>query len=109
VYPDAIQSAVLKVRSAAVFFGPDGSGRWQVLEIRSFMERCVMSGIPVIPVLLPGLREVPQQLPFMRELHHVTFKHTVFEESPMRQLLWGITGINPEHRQQRRAPKRREL
>jgi TIR domain len=94
-FQDVIESALLKVRTAAVFFGPDGIGRWQRLEIRTVLELCVMRAIPVIPVLLPGVPEIPDQLPFMRGLHHVAFENTLFEEAPLRQLAWGITANGP--------------
>ena len=94
-FQDYIESALLKVRAAAVFFGPEGIGQWQRLEIRTVVDLCVKNDIPVIPVLLPGVSEVPDQHPFMRGLHHVAFENTVFEEAPLRQLVWGITGTPP--------------
>ena len=54
-FQDVIQSAILKARAAAIVFGPEGIGKWQVLEIRSFIEHCVIHEIPVIAVLLPGI------------------------------------------------------
>ena len=98
-FADAIQSAVQKVRSAAIIFGLGGTGPWQELEIDSVIDRGVMSDMPVIPVLLPGVREIPEKLPFIRVLHSVTFENTVLEEAPLQQLVWGITQVHPERRQ----------
>ena len=52
-------------------------------------------GFPVIPVLLPGLEEVPNEFPFMEQMQYVQFKETVFEEPALLHLIWGITGIRP--------------
>lgn len=94
-FQDAIQSAIRTVRSAAIVLGEDGLGPWQRLEVRTFVERCVMAGIPVVPVLLPGLSRIPDDLPFLRELHHVRFERTLVEEPALRQLVWGVTGVRP--------------
>src|SRR5262249_55990166 len=94
-FQDVIQSVIRQVRTAAVFIGPEGLGRWQALEVRTFMEQCVNTGVPVIPVLLPGVTQVPESLVFMRGLHHVRFAATVLEEPVLDQLAWGITGIKP--------------
>jgi len=53
-FSDAIQSTVLRSDAAAVCIGPASIGRWQALEIRTFLEQCVDRQVPVIPVLLPG-------------------------------------------------------
>ncbi|NGY63069.1 toll/interleukin-1 receptor domain-containing protein [Lentzea sp. NEAU-D13] len=89
---DAIQSAIRAVRTAAVFLGPRGAGRWQMLEIRAFVERCATEAIPVVPVLLPGVPEPPPELMVLRQLNYVRFRHSVRESGPLRRLCWGITG-----------------
>jgi hypothetical protein len=90
-----IQSAIRHVKAAAVFFGEGGLGRWQALELRAFVERCASSGIPLIPVLLPGVAQVPVELVFMQGLHHVKFERTVFEKEALDNLEWGIEGVRP--------------
>ena len=89
---DAIQIAMRLVRTAALFLGPCGVGRWQQLEIRAFVERCVSEQLPVIPVLLPGVSDVPSELVLLRQLNHVRFVRSVHEEEPLWRLHWGITG-----------------
>ncbi|MBI5187032.1 MAG: hypothetical protein HZA01_15100 [Nitrospinae bacterium] len=61
-----------------------GKGQWRV-----------ESGIPVIPALLPGVEEIPEDLIFLRELNHVRFSKDVNEDGPMYALVWGITGERP--------------
>lgn len=92
---DAIQQAIRAVRTAAVFLGPRGTGRWQMLEIRAFVERCTTDGLPVVPVLLPGVPEPPPELIVLRQLNYVRFEHSVREPGPLRRLCWGVTGRLP--------------
>jgi hypothetical protein len=89
---DAIQHAIRAVRTAAVFLGPQGTGRWQMLEIRAFVERCTIEELPVVPVLLPGVPEPPPELMVLRQLNYVRFEHSVREPGPLQRLCWGITG-----------------
>ncbi|MBW4718052.1 toll/interleukin-1 receptor domain-containing protein [Saccharothrix obliqua] len=94
-FQDVIAAAIRTARTAAVCVGPNGVGGWQSLEVRTFVERCVSEGVPVIPVLLPGVAEVPAGLPFLRQLDAVRFERSVREAEPLRRLLWGVTGERP--------------
>lgn len=94
-FQDFLQAAIPKVRSAAIFLGPSGIGRWQAVELRSFISQCVERNIPVIPVLLPGVQEIPAHLIFLRELNAVKFLSSVTEQSALDRLEWGITGKKP--------------
>jgi nucleotide-binding universal stress UspA family protein len=91
-FQDVIQSAVRTVKAAAIVIGNSGLGRWQALELRVFMSRCVEQGIPLIPVLLPGVEAIPNNLEFLRELNQVKFGKDVTEEEGLSRLIWGITG-----------------
>ena len=95
---DALQTAISHCRSAAVFIGPRGLGRYQKPELRSFMTRCIESEFPVIPVLLPAVAEVPPELIFLRELGvPVRFVREVDDEDALSRLVWGITGEKPAY------------
>ena len=89
---DVIQSAVRTVKAAAIITGDSGLGRWQALQLRVFMSRCVEQGIPLIPVLLPGVEAIPNNLEFLRELNQVKFGKDVIEKEGLSRLIWGITG-----------------
>lgn len=91
-FQDAIQEQLPRCKSALIFIGRAGVGRWQTVEIRSLMTRCVEQNIPIIPVLLPGAQEIPTELLFLRELQWVKFKRTINETRQLRALLWGIAG-----------------
>jgi WD40 repeat protein len=90
-FQDVLQEAIGKVRSAAIVVGPTGLGRWERLELRSFVSRCVKEGLPVIPVLLPGA-SWPIDVPFLEELNGVVFEHSVEDDDAFANLVWGITG-----------------
>jgi hypothetical protein len=93
---DVLQSAIRMVKSAAIVIGRSGIGKWQAVEINAFTRRCVESGIPIIPVLLPGTESIPAELTFLRELNYVRFEKDITEDAGISNLIWGITGKKPE-------------
>ncbi len=93
-FMQVIEAAIPKVRSAAIILGPHGLGGWQALEVRSFVRRCVESRIGVIPVLLPGVEDLQQELLFLKELRSIKLA-TLEDEEALDQLEWGITGKQP--------------
>lgn len=94
-FQDEMQQAIGRIKTAAIFFGPDGLGRWQALELKSFISQCVRRDIPVIPVLLPGIKEIPEELIFLQEFHSVSFQDSIEDEKALFSLEWGITGRKP--------------
>lgn len=93
----ALQNVIPNVRSAAIFLGPSGIGKWEALETRTFITTCVESDRPVIPVLLPGVTEIPKNLLLLRELNSVIFSNTVDDDAALDRLQWGITGVKPDN------------
>ncbi len=93
----AIQEAIRKVKSAAIFIGPHGLGKWQALELRTFISQCVDGGLPVIPVLLPGVANLPPEFVFLQELNWVRFTEGLDEAEALDSLEWGITNRRPSH------------
>lgn len=71
-------------------------GKWESMELRVFISRCVERGIPVIPVLLLGVSMVPEDLLFLKEFRWVRFFNSIDEEEPLDNLEWGITGTHPK-------------
>jgi hypothetical protein len=51
----------------------------------------VKKKIPLIPVLLPGMDEIPKTLVFLAELQSVKFHRSLDEREALDQLEWGIT------------------
>ena len=95
-FQDIIQEAIGKVRSAVIFLGKDGLGRWEELELRAFMAECVERNVPVIPVLLPGGKMPASVRPFLSQLQLVEFAKDINEDKPFSDLVWGITGDRKE-------------
>jgi hypothetical protein len=54
----------------------------------------VDKGIPVIPVLLPGVPSIPDHLLFLKELKWVRFQ-SLDDHEALDELIWGITGERP--------------
>ena len=79
----------------AVVIGAAGIGRWQAAEIRSAITLSVKHNVPVIPVLLPGVNELPPTIPFLSEFNWVRFVETVDEEVGVERLFWGVMGRRP--------------
>jgi len=78
-----------------VFIGEDGIGPWQKREVEAFLREFVERNCPVIPVTLPTAREVPELPVFLRGHIGVDFRKK--RPKPLDQLIWGITGLRPEH------------
>lgn len=50
-----------------------------MVELQSFFGQFVERELPVIPVLLPGIENIPQELIFLREFSRVRFMEKVDE------------------------------
>lgn len=81
------------IKAAAVFIGPNGQGPWQEMEIEVYLHEFVRHRCPVIPVLLSTASEKPRLPVFLRGMTWVDFRED--EPDPMEQLIWGVTGKNP--------------
>nr|MBK7064139.1 toll/interleukin-1 receptor domain-containing protein [Deltaproteobacteria bacterium] len=92
-FQDVIQQVIPRVGAAAIFLGNNGIGRWQALELRAFVGQCVERSLPVIPVLLPGVAEIPVDLVFLRELRSVKFVAALDDAESLARLHWdhGLT------------------
>ncbi len=95
LFQDEIQKAIRQVKSAAILVGPTGTGKWQAAELRSLISQSIERGIPVIPVLLPGVSRLPLSLTFLSEFNWVQFRESIQESDSISRLIWGITGTRP--------------
>jgi hypothetical protein len=91
VWIDRIGEIITKVKSAAVFIGPNQTGPFENIEIRALLRQFVDSGVRVIPVILSGAEGEPSWSVFMQDFHRVDFRKP--QPDPMGELLYGITGI----------------
>lgn len=99
-FQDEIQQAIPLVKSAAIFLGLPGLGAWQAWELKALISQCVRNNIPVIPVLLPGINKIPEQLLFLEQFRWVSFSEQVDDVEALNLLEWGITGRKPERKPQ---------
>jgi len=89
-----LEEQIENTKTAAVFVGEGGIGPWQQSELEAFLREFVEYGSPVIPVLLPDAPQKPQLPVFLRGRQWVDFRKK--EPDPITQLIWGITGKEPE-------------
>jgi hypothetical protein len=84
-------------RTCAVFFGPDGLGKWQTEEMRIAISRRVSDPeFRVIPVLLPGVVLPEGKLPaLVSRTTKVDFRPGLDDENAFDRLLSGIRGVAP--------------
>jgi hypothetical protein len=94
-FQDVIQQAILSSKTAAIFVGAKGLGKFEIIELRSLISRCLEHEIPVIPILLPGVDNLPEDLLFLKELNWVRFSQGIDEVEALDNLEWGITGKHP--------------
>ncbi len=100
----ALDEAMRNAQSIIIFIGPHGLGKWQDKEAQTSLHYAVSKKLNVIPVLLPGITEMPKGLLFLKDLKYVSFKH-IDDKNALEKLIWGITGVKPGRRQ---IPKYRE-
>lgn len=67
-------------------------GTWQAMELKTFISQCVERDIPIIPVLLPEVTEIPESLLFLQQFNAVTFQKEIGDANALYRLEWGITG-----------------
>jgi hypothetical protein len=91
LFKKAIKGTIPKVKTAAIFIGIQGLGQWQEVELRSFISLCVKKNIPVIPILLPGIEGIPDELLLLQEFSYVAFK-SLDDTEAFNKLVRGIKG-----------------
>lgn len=85
-----IQHDIESIRSCAVVVGSPGLGPWQKREVDAVLQLFVERGSPVIPVILPSCRSVPDLPLFLRAFGWVDYR--TLDPDPLEQLIWGISG-----------------
>jgi hypothetical protein len=97
IFQVEIQKAIRKVKTAVIFIGKTGLGKWQTIELPTLYGQFVKAEnvTTVIPVLLPGVNEIPEDLLFLEQHHCVSFANGIDDTQALHQLEWGITGRKP--------------
>lgn len=89
-WQEVLEEQIGKIKTVAIFVGPNGFGPWQNSEMRAFLQEFVRRNIPVIPVILPQATKVPELPIFLRQFTWVDFRKKY--EDALKKLKWGITG-----------------
>ena len=90
-----IQKVIVNVESALIFFGEHGEGKWQEIEIDVCYSRYVDKKLKVIPVLLPGVEEVPENQQFLGRLQWIKFSHPL-DKTALDKLEYAIRSKEPQ-------------
>jgi len=88
-----IQRAISESKSAAICIGLMGVGKWQKLELQTLISQFVEKGMPVIPVLLPNVDKIPDNLIFLQQFNWVSFED-INDDLALNKLDAGIRGKN---------------
>ncbi len=94
-FQSEIEKLIPSLRALAVFVGLDGTGPWERMEIMAAISQFVERGMPVIPVLLPGVTNKPELPLLLREFTWVRFGNSLDDTDALDQIEFGITGIHP--------------
>jgi len=92
-----LEEQIQSVNSAAVFVGSSGFGPWQNMELNAFIRQFVKRKCPVIPVLLPGAPKELELPVLLDGMNYIDFNRKDQDHTPLQQLIWGITGKNPNY------------
>jgi tetratricopeptide (TPR) repeat protein len=94
-FQEEIQKAIPQIKAAAIIIGTTRLGKWQIKELRSLVSEFFNLDIPVIPVLLPGVNQIPDNLLFLQDLNSVDFEN-IDDTKAFYNLQWGITQVKPD-------------
>ncbi|MHC5939541.1 toll/interleukin-1 receptor domain-containing protein [Nostoc sp.] len=99
IIQEEIQRIILHIKSTIIFIGKNGLGRWQKVELRTLYTQCIERGILVIPVLLPGVSNFPQELLFLKEHKWIHFINSINDEKAIKELKLAIRQTKPTKKQ----------
>jgi hypothetical protein len=94
----ALGEQIKNINSAAVFVGNSGIGPWQDEEIQALLSQFMKRKRPIIPTVLRNATKTPE-LPWTLE-NRQWADFRVPEPDPLKQLVWGITGVKPAQQSQ---------
>ncbi len=88
---DELQKAMQSINCAAIFLGSGELLKNQLLVLEVLISRLAEADKTLIPVLLPGVDEIPENLPFLKQIHYVCFANGINDSKAVEDLVWGIT------------------
>jgi hypothetical protein len=94
-FQSEIEKAISVVNAAIICIGKADLGQWQEIESQIFISLNISKGVRLIPVLLPGVEDIPANAPLLKQFHFVKFDETIDNEYALDLLEWGITQKKP--------------
>jgi hypothetical protein len=88
---EVLEQGILDSGAAAVLVGPSGIGPWENHEMRACIALAVKRRMRVIPVVLPGVPEVPDLPLFLASFSWLRLGEAL-DEDFLSRLVWGIRG-----------------
>jgi len=93
---DALEHAIKTIPCAALCFGPADIGDWHIMEIRSYVAAWAKKKARMIPVILPGVDDVPELPLFVQQTLWVDMREWEKEDNDgFYQLVCGILARAP--------------
>ncbi len=93
---DAMEHAIDSIPCAALCFGPADLGKWHIVEIRAYIEKWASKSARMLPVILPGVENVPELPLFVRQTLWVDMRNWEKEgDDSFYRLICGIVGRAP--------------
>lgn len=75
-----LEDAISQSRAAAILIGPHGLGNWETPEVWACTSEFIDRGMPVIPVLLPGVGDNPEVPLFLRQFTWIDLRKGISKE-----------------------------
>ncbi|MEB3192136.1 MAG: GUN4 domain-containing protein [Snowella sp.] len=89
--PRKVQQGLIQSRNFAFFIGLEGFGKFQDFwELDAMIMLASKNDLRIIPVLLPGVSELPKEQAFLASRLYLQFQHSVDEAEPLDQLVRAI-------------------
>ncbi|MEK6257289.1 MAG: toll/interleukin-1 receptor domain-containing protein [Planctomycetota bacterium] len=80
LFQDEIEQAIPLAKSMAILIGTQGRGPWQDAEIKVAIRLSVEKKFPIVPVLLPGVDKIPEELLFLANHHCIKLSEQDLDE-----------------------------
>ncbi|HEX4964027.1 MAG TPA: CHAT domain-containing protein [Thermoanaerobaculia bacterium] len=90
-WQERLEETIETIGAAAVLVGKEGRGPWQDLVSWVYLNRFVVEGRRVIPILLPKAPSNPSLPLFLAEFEWFDLRRGL-TEAALERLVWGITG-----------------
>ncbi len=94
-FAEVIENILPKTKSMAIFIGKAGMSNWVQMELYSALNEFTKKIRPIIPILLPGTKEISELPIFLQQFKCIRFKKSINDSSAVNELIWGITGNFP--------------